>query len=85
MHIRLRAAVAAALSVLGCTALAAPAAEAGVLSLLPGSCGSPASFIASLARILLPIIRIISGRGPMKPSPECWTISANSAFSLRKP
>ena len=40
MHIRLRAAVAAALSVLGCTALAAPAAEAGVLSLLPGSCGS---------------------------------------------
>jgi len=25
---------------------------------------------------LLPIIRIISGRGPIQPSPECWTISA---------
>jgi hypothetical protein len=36
----MRAAIAAALSVLGCTALATPAADASVLSLLPGSCGS---------------------------------------------
>jgi hypothetical protein len=39
MRTHLRAAIAAALSVLGCTALAAPAAQASVLSLLPGSCG----------------------------------------------
>ena len=51
----------------------------------PGSWGSPASRIASLARTLLPIIRIMSGRGPIQPKPECWTISANSAFSLRNP
>src|SRR5438128_2472572 len=39
MNARMRAVIATALSVLGCTALAAPAAEADVLSLLPGSCG----------------------------------------------
>ena len=40
MNVRMRAVAATALSVLGCTAFAAPAANAGVLSLLPGSCGS---------------------------------------------
>ena len=38
MKSRTRAAIVTALSVLGCTALAAPAADASVLSLLPGSC-----------------------------------------------
>jgi hypothetical protein len=36
----MHAAIVAALAVLGCTAVAAPTAEASVLSLLPGSCGS---------------------------------------------
>jgi hypothetical protein len=40
MNARMRAVVVTALSVLGCTALAAPAADASLLSLLPGSCGS---------------------------------------------
>jgi hypothetical protein len=38
MNNRLRAAIVTALSVLGCTAIAAPAADASILSLLPGSC-----------------------------------------------
>jgi hypothetical protein len=39
MNARMRAVIVTALSVLGCTALAAPAADASLLSLLPGSCG----------------------------------------------
>jgi hypothetical protein len=39
----MRAVIVTALSVLGYTALAAPAADAGLLSLLPGSCGGEAS------------------------------------------
>src|SRR4051794_17991386 len=38
MKSRTRAAIVTALSVLGCTALGAPAADAGLLSILPGSC-----------------------------------------------
>jgi hypothetical protein len=38
MKSRTRAAIVTALSVLGCTALAAPAADASLLSILPGSC-----------------------------------------------
>jgi hypothetical protein len=40
MTARMRAVIITALSALGCSALAAPAADAGLLSLLPGSCGS---------------------------------------------
>jgi hypothetical protein len=40
MNARMRAVIVTALSVLGCTAIVAPAADAGLLSLLPGSCGS---------------------------------------------
>jgi hypothetical protein len=40
MTARMRAVIVTALSVLGCSALAAPAADAGILSLLPGTCGS---------------------------------------------
>jgi hypothetical protein len=38
MTARMRAVIVTALAVLGCTALAAPAADASLLSLLPGSC-----------------------------------------------
>jgi hypothetical protein len=37
---RMRAAIVAAMSILASTAMAAPAADASLLSLLPGSCGS---------------------------------------------
>jgi hypothetical protein len=40
MNARMRAVIVTALSALGCSAFAAPAADAGILSLLPGSCGS---------------------------------------------
>jgi hypothetical protein len=40
MNARMRAVIVTALSVLGCTALVAPAADASLLSLVPGSCGS---------------------------------------------
>jgi hypothetical protein len=40
MTARMRAVIATALSALGCSAFAAPAADASLLSLLPGSCGS---------------------------------------------
>ena len=51
----------------------------------PGTVGTPALRIAVIAETLLPIKRICSGRGPMKMKPELSTISANSAFSARKP
>jgi hypothetical protein len=40
LNTRIRAAIAAAISSLALGAMAAPAAQAGVLSILPGSCGS---------------------------------------------
>ncbi len=51
----------------------------------PGTTGTPAFFIASLADTLSPISRIESGRGPMKVKPLFSTRSAKSAFSDRKP
>ncbi len=51
----------------------------------PGRSGSPAFSMASRAATLLPMSRSISGRGPMKRSRSFSTISANSAFSERKP
>src|SRR6266540_1514221 len=51
----------------------------------PGRSGSPAFSIASRAATLFPMSRIISGRGPMNLIPIRVTISANSAFSERKP
>jgi len=38
-----------------------------------------------MAETLSPIIRIVSGRGPMKTNPLRSTRSAKSAFSERKP
>ena len=51
----------------------------------PGTVGTPALIIASLAETLSPIRRIDSGRGPMKAKPLFSTRSAKSAFSDRKP
>ena len=43
------------------------------------------SVIAFFALTLSPIMRIVSGRGPMKTNPLCSTRSEKSAFSERKP
>ena len=51
----------------------------------PGTTGTPAFCIAILALTLSPIIRMVSGRGPMKTKPLFSTRSAKSAFSDRKP
>ena len=51
----------------------------------PGIQGMPAAFIALIASILSPIMRIVSGRGPMKTKPLFSTRSAKSAFSDRNP
>ena len=47
--------------------------------------GTPASTIALRAEILPPMSRMIAGGGPMNVSPQRSVISANSAFSERKP
>ena len=51
----------------------------------PGTQGTPALVIATLALILSPIRRIVSARGPMNTNPERSTFSAKSAFSDRNP
>ena len=52
---------------------------------VPGTTGSPAFFIATLAFTLSPSSRIVSALGPMNTKPLCSTRSAKSAFSERKP
>ena len=52
---------------------------------VPGRMGTPASTIALRAEILPPMRRMICDGGPMKVSPQRSVISANSAFSERKP
>ena len=51
----------------------------------PGTTGTPAAFMVSLATDLSPIDEIVSGRGPMNVRSWSWQIRANSAFSDRKP
>ena len=51
----------------------------------PGTTGMPAFITACLAVILSPIIWMCSGLGPMKVKPWAPTMSANRAFSDRKP
>ncbi len=51
----------------------------------PGTQGTPARFMASLAETLSPMRRMDSGVGPMKVKPLRSTRSAKSAFSDRKP
>ena len=77
MHIRLRAAVAAALSVLGCTALAAPAAQASVLSLLPGSCGSE-SYSQPFARWGDTTNYVLMPGGSFEAGSPSWTLSGGA-------
>jgi hypothetical protein len=51
----------------------------------PGTHGMPTFFMAALAEILSPIMRIDAAVGPMKTKPEFSTRSAKSAFSERNP
>ena len=51
----------------------------------PGTHGTPALIIATLALTLSPMRRMVSARGPMNTKPERSTFSAKSAFSDRKP
>src|SRR5690606_19865215 len=51
----------------------------------PGTTGTPAAAIRSLAPALLPIRRIDAADGPMNTSPAAATASAKSAFSDRNP
>ena len=50
-----------------------------------GATGTPFARANSIAEILSPIRRMVSGRGPMKTSPASPTARAKSAFSERKP
>ena len=51
----------------------------------PGTVGTPASFASRRAVALSPIWRIWSGVGPMNVMFDAPQVSANSAFSARKP
>ena len=57
----------------------------GITPSLPGTTGSPASFMVRRATALSPILRIISGVGPMKVKPHEAHTSAKCAFSDRNP
>ena len=52
---------------------------------LPGRMGSPAFFIVWRALFLSPMSRMMDGGGPMNVIPWVSQISANFAFSARKP
>jgi hypothetical protein len=52
---------------------------------VPGTQGTPDASMASIADTLSPISLMVSDFGPIKIKPERSTISANSAFSERKP
>ena len=54
-------------------------------SVVPGTIGTPASFISSRARVLEPIASIASGGGPMKVTFAFLQAFAKAAFSARKP
>ena len=51
----------------------------------PGTTGTLLAIIAARAAALSPIVRIWCGVGPMKVMPLAAQVSANSAFSARKP
>ena len=52
---------------------------------VPGTIGTPTLVIADRAAALSPITRICSAVGPMNAMFEAAHVSANSAFSARKP
>ena len=51
----------------------------------PGTTGTPWPAMSERAPDLLPICRIVSGRGPTKTRPASRTAWAKSAFSLKNP
>ncbi len=51
----------------------------------PGSTGTPAAAISSLAAILEPMASMASGEGPTKVSPAAAQSRAKPAFSARNP
>ena len=51
----------------------------------PGTTGTPAATIVSFATDLSPILAMVSGLGPMKMRSWSAQVSANVAFSARKP
>ena len=52
---------------------------------VPGTTGTSFAIIAARAAALSPIVRIWCGVGPMNVIPLAAHVSANSAFSARKP
>ena len=54
-------------------------------SVVPGTIGTPAAFIAARAAVFDPISSIASGGGPIHTSPACSTARAKAAFSARNP
>ena len=54
-------------------------------SVVPGTIGTPASFISSRARVFEPIASIALAGGPMNTMPASSHACANGAFSARKP
>ena len=54
-------------------------------SVVPGTIGTPASFISSRARVFEPIASIASAGGPTNTMPASSQARAKAAFSARKP
>ena len=54
-------------------------------SVVPGTIGTPASFMTSRARVFEPIASIAEAGGPMNFTPSSSQARANAAFSARKP
>ncbi len=57
----------------------------GLAATTPGSTGTPAAAMSSLAAVLDPMASMASGVGPTKTSPAAAQSRANPAFSDRKP
>ncbi len=66
-------------------AISASGASAESGDSVPGTTGAPARIAAWRAPVLLPMVRIASGVGPMKVRPASRHASAKRAFSARKP
>ena len=71
--------------VMGDKAAARKAMAAVGVPVVPGTMGTPTSFMVRRAAALSPIRRICCGVGPMKFKFDATQISANSAFSARNP
>ena len=67
------------------TASAAAARSPWLVTVIPGSTGTPASAIAALAATLSPIAAMVSGAGPTKISPASEQARENAAFSDKNP